>query len=147
MAQKSTDLQSEMPQGVPDEFRIGAGWVLAAVAHRYRTENPERPVDLLGFPIAVGATASRLIGASHHGGMPKVARIAHRAAPAITEGMPRGEVAGLLVEAARSLGFEWSEDDSEPAIPKLPIPGPRRAPEKHGTPVPRREQRAQGARR
>ena len=31
MAQKSTDLQSEMPQGVPDEFRIGAGWVLAAV--------------------------------------------------------------------------------------------------------------------
>lgn len=130
MAQKSTDLRSSTPQCVPDDpFQTGAGWVLATIAHRYRTERPEDLVDLLGFPIAVGATAYKLMGSSYQGGLPKVARLAHAAAPKATEGMTRGDLVGPLAEAAQSLGFAWNESDNEPVIPRLPVPGPRRTPE------------------
>lgn len=35
----------------------------------------------------------------------------------------------------------WEDDGNEPAIPRYPIPGPRRSDESGRTPQPRREQR------
>lgn len=35
----------------------------------------------------------------------------------------------------------WEDDGNEPAIPRFPIPGPRRSDESGRTPQPRREQR------
>ncbi|MEW2568384.1 hypothetical protein [Streptomyces sp. NPDC047070] len=127
MTEKTTDLQPRGPEGAADDFKIGAGWVLATIAHRYRGESPEAAVEPLGFVVAVGAAGYKLMGGSYRGGLPLVARIAHDVAPDVREGVTRGEFAGLLSVAARSLGFEWGDDVDEPAIPRIPIPGPRRA--------------------
>lgn len=140
MAQKSTDLQSDALQGVADDLKLGAGWVLAALSYKYRTERPAEELDELAFPVGAGAKAYELMGRSSQGGSPLVARCALTAAPLFVPGVTRGGFSVVLAVAARSLGFEWDDDD-EPMIPRLPVPGPRRSPEKGTVPCPRREQR------
>ncbi|WP_030672324.1 hypothetical protein [Streptomyces sp. NRRL B-1347] len=138
---KRTDLRPAESRGVTDEQTNAAGWVLASVAYTYRTERPEAEVDELSLVTAIGARAYEYAGRSYHGGTSRIARLAHDAAPAVYTGVTRGVFAGELGEAARRFGFEW-DDANEPAIPKLPVPGPRRTGESGRVPAPRPEKRA-----
>ncbi|MFD9903884.1 hypothetical protein [Streptomyces sp. NPDC059063] len=142
---KRTDLRPEVSQGVTDEHKSAAGWVLASVAYLYRTEQPDAPVDILGYPVAIGAKAYEATGRSCHGGTGTIARLARDAAPAPRDGISRGAYALELADAARRLGFEW-DDANEPAIPRLPVPGPRRTGESGRVPAPRPEQRKEARR-
>ncbi|MXM66768.1 hypothetical protein GR925_25885 [Streptomyces sp. HUCO-GS316] len=126
MAQ-TTDLQPGVTRPLTEEQRVMAGWVLGTIADKYAAEDPTTPVDLLDFPIRVGATAYTLVGMSCRGGLANVARAARAEAGEVEDGLTRGELALRLRRAAERLGCEW--DDNGPMIPRIPIPGPRRSPE------------------
>jgi len=129
-------------EGVAGDLKIGVGWVLAALSFKYRAERPSEELDELAFPVGVGAKAYELMGRSSRGGAPLVARLALTAAPVFVPGVTRGEFAAELRRAALGCGFEWSDDDNEPVIPRLPVPGPRRSVEQSTTVCSGREQRA-----
>lgn len=145
MKQKTTDLPSAALQGVPDETRVAAGWVLASVALSYRDERPADMVDGLAFPMAIGAAASSLVGRPDLGGFPLIARVARQALAVDAAGMARGDLAVVLAETARGLGYSWDDEDpNAPAIPKFPIPGPRRDEETVRLPDPRSDWNDEG---
>lgn len=124
-----TDLHPGVTRPLTEEQRVCVGWVLGTIADKYAAEDPTTPVDLLDFPIRVGATAYALVGLSCRGRLKTIARAARDAAGDIEEGLTRGELSLRLRRTARELGCEW--DDNGPAIPRelprLPIPGPRRS--------------------
>lgn len=119
---KTTDLPLPGGQSLTDEHRACAAWVLGTIADTYAAHNPGDPVDLLDFPVRVGATAYELVGQSCHGGAPAISRAARAEAGEVEEGLTRGELALRLRRAARDLGCTW--DDNGPVVPR--IPGPRR---------------------
>jgi hypothetical protein len=130
MAQ-TTDLQPRVTRPLTAEVRACAGWVLGTIAQAYATDRPTTPVDLLDFPVRIGAAAYSLVGETPQGGTAEISRAARAAAGEIEDGITRGELALRLRRVATDLGCKW--DDNEPMIPKelprLPIPGPRRTPE------------------
>jgi len=131
MAQ-GTDLPRSGAQGLTEEHKACASWVLGTVADKYAAERPEAPVDLLDFPVRVGAAAYELVGESCHGGVSAVSRAALGAAGGVVEGITRGELSLRLRRIATWLGCEW--DDNGPVIPR--IPGPRRPGENAGGSLP-----------
>src|SRR6188768_4324824 len=142
---QTTDLPSAALQGVPEGTRVAAGWVLASVAMSYRDERPAELVDGLAFPMAIGAAASSLLGRPDLGGFPLIARVARQALTADTAGMTRGDLAAVLADTARSLGYSWDDEDpNAPAIPTFPIPGPRRDEETVRLPDPRSDWNDEG---
>jgi len=124
MAQ-TTDLQPSGPRPLTDEHRVCAGWVLGTIADTFTADRPTTPVDLLDFPVRVGATAYKLVGESCNGGTAAISRTARAAVGEVEEGVTRGELALRMRRAAEDLGCEW--DDNGPVVPR--IPGPRRTPE------------------
>lgn len=121
---------------VTDEHKSQAGQVLADVAARYAADEPGALVDGFGLIARIGAAAYDVTGRTLAGGHKVVAALAREAAPA-AEGVTRGEfAAGLRVAAAR---MGWSEDVDGPAIPQMPVPGPRKSEESGKVPGPRRE--------
>ncbi|MFM9590756.1 hypothetical protein ACKI16_29640 [Streptomyces scabiei] len=122
MAQKTTQTAPGRTQGLTDEHRACAAWVLGTIADTYAAESPAAPVDLLDFPVRVGATAYNLVGESCHGGAPAISRAARAEAGHVEEDLTRGELSLRLRRAARRLGCEW--DDNGPVVPR--IPGPRK---------------------
>ncbi|MFJ3249136.1 hypothetical protein [Streptomyces sp. NPDC086782] len=138
MAHRS-DLIPGSAQGVTDEHKNQAAAVLARLAKRYAEEQPGVLVDGFAFTVRVGAEAYDETGRSLNGAHKVVAAVVRRYAPSV-EGAACGRFAAGLLDAARALG--WSDDDNEPAIPRHPVPGPRRTDESGRVPVPRPEQRA-----
>jgi hypothetical protein len=122
---QTTDLQPRGTRPLTEEHRVCAGWVLGTIADTYGKERPTTPVDLLDFPVRVGAEAYRLVGESCHGGTAAVSRAAIFAVGEVEDGLTRGELALRLRRSAEELGCEW--DDNGPVIPK--VPGPRRSTE------------------
>jgi hypothetical protein len=155
--QNSTERRLGFAQDVTGEHASKAAGVLAEVARTLATDNPEGLVDPLAFSVLVGARTYEQAGRSCHGGGQNVSRMALRAVAERTglargdfpAGVTRAEFAVEVARAAGALGYDWSGqgawDDNEPAIPRHPVPGPRRTDESARVPAPRPEQRA-GAR-
>jgi hypothetical protein len=144
MAQ-STDRVLGLARDVTGEHASKAALVLATVAKALREGAADEAVDPTKFVVAVGVHAYDQAGRSCHGGGQNVSRYALRAVGDVAEGTTRGELAVRVAEAATALGFDWSDDDNAPAIPKLPVPGPRESDESGRVPLPRRARKA-GAR-
>ncbi|MFF4900506.1 hypothetical protein [Streptomyces sp. NPDC001068] len=153
MAQ-TTDRPLGMARDVTGEHASKAALVLAETARTLATENPQGLVASLEFTVLVGARAYDQVGRSCHGGGSNVSRMALTAVAERT-GLGRGDVpdgatrevfAVEVAQAARALGYdwtgiqaEWGEDADERAIPRLPVPGPRRTEESGRIPAPRPE--------
>lgn len=155
MAQ-STDRSPGMARDVTGDHTSKAALVLAEVAKALVTDNPQDPADSFKFMILVGVRAYDQAGRSCHGGGQNVSRRALAAVADLT-GLPRGEApagtreefAVTVAQAAQALGYDWSgtqfpwsQDADEPAIPRHPVPGPRRSDESATIPAPRPEQGA-----
>ncbi|MFZ4160487.1 hypothetical protein ACOZDE_18950 [Streptomyces griseoincarnatus] len=134
MAQ-STDPRPPTPQDVSEEQRRTVAQILAAVAERYRAEEPTAPVDEFEFVMRVGTDAYALTGLGAQDGPKRIAGLVR-----ILVGNVVGLARGGLVERLAGLVAEW--DDNAPAIPRHPVPGPRESEESGRVPAPRREQRA-----
>lgn len=134
MAQ-STDPRPPTPQDVSEEQRRTVAQILAAVAERYRGEEPTAPVDEFEFVMRVGTDAYALTGLGAQDSPKRTAGIVR-----ILVGNVDGLTRGGLVERLAGLVAEW--DDNAPAIPRHPVPGPRESEESGQVPAPRREQRA-----
>lgn len=128
---------------VTGEHQTQAAGALARLAARYAEEPSGLPVDELGFTVRVGAEAYDVTGRRLAGSHKIVAALVREHAPDM-QGTTCGTFAASLLEAARALG--WSDDANEPAIPRLPVPGPRESQESGRVPAPRREQKAEVAR-
>ncbi|MGX1301396.1 hypothetical protein RKD35_002884 [Streptomyces albogriseolus] len=133
--------RSDLLQGpaldVTDEHKTQAAAVLARLADRYAEEEPGRLVDDFAFTMRVGAEAYDETGRSLAGAHKVVASLVREHAPSL-EGVACGPFAAGLRAAARALG--WSDEDNQPAIPRHPVPGPRRTDESGRVPAPRPEQ-------
>ncbi|MER7835307.1 hypothetical protein ABTY98_05190 [Streptomyces sp. NPDC096040] len=140
---------------VTGEHRSKAAEVLAEVARMLATKDTEDRLSSMGFAVLVGARAYDQAGRSCHGGGQNVSRMALRAVAELT-GLERGDVptgttrqefAVTVAQAARALGYDWSgvqaawsDDANERAIPRHPVPGPRKSDESGRVPAPRPEQ-------
>ncbi|MEZ7005027.1 hypothetical protein [Streptomyces sp. AD55] len=146
--QKTTFPPPGLARDVTGEHASKAGRVLAAVARTLATENPQGPVDAMTFAVLVGSRAYDQAGRSCHGGGQNVSRLALRAVAEriglergdVPAGATREEFAVEVAQAARTLGYDWSDEDNQPAIPRHPVPGPRRSDESGRIPGPRPEQ-------
>ncbi|MEV5007288.1 hypothetical protein [Streptomyces sp. NPDC055692] len=136
---KTTDRVRGSALDVTDEHKNQAAAVLARLAKRYAEDAPGALVDDFTFTMRVGAEAYDETGRGLAGAHKVVAAVVRQHAPSV-EGTACGLFAAGLLEAARAMG--WSEDSNEPAIPKHPVPGPRKTEESGTVPAPRREQRA-----
>ncbi|MEU0950470.1 hypothetical protein ABZ379_48805 [Streptomyces canus] len=148
-----TDRTLGVARDVTGEHRSKAATVLAQVATALANEAPTEPVDALKFTVLVGARAYDQAGRSCHGGGQNVSRMALTAVAERTglergeapAGVTREEFAVTVAQAARALGYDWSGiqgawDGNERAIPRLPVPGPRKSNESGRVPAPRPEQ-------
>ncbi|WP_411092262.1 hypothetical protein [Streptomyces sp. 049-1] len=133
--------RSDLIQGpaldVTDEHKSQVAVVLARLAERYAEEEPGALVDDFAFTMRVGAEAYDATGRSLAGAHRIVATLVRREAPSV-DGAACGPFASGLLDAARAQG--WSDDDNQPAIPRHPVPGPRRTDESGRVPAPRPEQ-------
>ncbi|MGW3971156.1 hypothetical protein ACWEFD_17890 [Streptomyces ardesiacus] len=143
MAQ-STDRPLGRARDVTGEHASKAALVLALVAKVLREGAADETVEPTKFAVAVGVQAYDQAGRSCHGGGQNVSRMALRAVGDVAEGTMRGELAERVAEAAAALGYDWSDEDNAPAIPKLPVPGPRESDESGRVPLPRRARKAVG---
>jgi hypothetical protein len=96
----------------------GAGRVLARVATHFQRTSPTLVLEPVSLTACVAAEAWGI--AATEGVAEALGRAAFTAAPEVREGITRGEYALLLLQAARALGYEWTEGDNEPVIPKIP---------------------------
>jgi len=140
--QNSTDRSPGLAQDVTGEHASKAALVLAEVAKTLRKGAGDEPVDPATFLVLVGVRAYDLGGLSCHGGGQNISRRALRAVGELPQGITRRALAERVTQAATELGYDWSQDDNQPVIPKHPVPGPRESQESGRVPAPRREQRA-----
>lgn len=140
--ENSTDRPLGLARDVTGEHASKAGQVLARVAKILREGPAEEAVDPKRFVVAVGVQAYDQAGRTCHGGGQSVSRLALYAVGEVAEGTKRGELAERAAEAATALGYDWSDDDNEPAIPRHPVPGPRKTEESPRVPLPRRARKA-----
>ncbi|MDI9836243.1 hypothetical protein [Streptomyces sp. KAU_LT] len=134
---KTTDRRPGVVLDVTDEHKTQAAAVLARLAQRYAGEGPGRLVDDFAFTMRVSAEAYDETGRSLGGAHKVVAALVRRHAPSL-QGAACGSFASGLLDAARALG--WSDEDNQPAIPRHPVPGPRRSDESGRVPAPRPQQ-------
>ncbi|MFJ4469525.1 hypothetical protein ACIP2X_18810 [Streptomyces sp. NPDC089424] len=140
-----TDRPLGLARDVTGEHASKAALVLAGVARTLAVEDPKSSVNAMEFTVLVGARAYERGGRSCHGGGVSVSRTALRAVGQVPADVAREVFAVTVAEAARTLGYDWSGvqgewDDNERAIPKHPVPGPRRTDESGRVPAPRRAQ-------
>ncbi|WP_432001575.1 hypothetical protein [Streptomyces sioyaensis] len=94
--------------------------VLAAMADHFTQNDPTVALTEDSFLVCVGLKAYDLTGRSLNGIGPALSRAALSMAPVRPAGITRGEYALLLRKAAVACG--WSNEDNEPAIPRIPCP-------------------------
>jgi hypothetical protein len=140
--QNSTDRPLGPAQDVTGEHSSKAALVLAEVAKVLREGDATGTVDPMNLAVLVGVRAYDQAGRSCHGGGQNVSRIALRTVGNVAEGITRGKLAERVAAAATELGYDWTQDDNEPAIPTHPVPGPRQTEETRRVPLPRRESKA-----
>jgi hypothetical protein len=116
-----TDL---FPARADEHAESTAADVLGAVADHFTEVRPTEPMDPQELLVTIGAEAYNACGRSLGGRSAELARAAQAAAPAVVDGITRGEYALQLRKAASAGGYEWTEDDNRPVIPT--IPGQRR---------------------
>lgn len=127
-----TDQSPDGPQDVLEDRWVVAGRVLAQVADHFTAVNPEEPLESHSLLVCISAEAYELAGRSVHGDAGTMSREAWAAAPEVPADITRGEFALHLRDAAKRCGFNWSSDDNQPVIPRIPAPRP--APEGSGGP-------------
>ncbi|MBK3630322.1 hypothetical protein JHN59_37115 [Streptomyces sp. MBT49] len=131
MAQQSTDPRPAEGQDVTGEQRRTVAQTLASIAERYAAEEPGALVDEFEFVMRVGTDAYAISGLGVQGGLKLTAGLVRELAGDVTV-MTRGHLSARL----RDLVAEW--DDNAPAIPRHPVPGPRKSDESGTVPAPRR---------
>ncbi|MEV5989531.1 hypothetical protein AB0L85_32050 [Streptomyces sp. NPDC052051] len=137
--EQSTDRSPSLAQDVTDEHRSKAARLLADVARTLAIEDPTGLVDPFRFAALVGSRAYEQAGRSCHGDGQTVLRVALRAVGDIPAGVTREEFSVQVAQTAGELGYDWSADDNQPAIPQRDVPGVRPSDELSEIPAPRPE--------
>lgn len=100
--------------------------ILAAVAQHFTEVNPTADLGQHSLLVSFGAEAYRFTDGKPGRNADGMAAAAYSAAPRFSPPVTRGEYALILRRVLTDAGVEWTEDDNQPAIPR--VPGPRTEP-------------------
>ncbi|MGC0418353.1 hypothetical protein [Embleya sp. AB8] len=94
--------------------------VLGAVAHHLTVSRPDGKLGPDALAVVVSSKAYEICGP--RSGASLLADAAMKAAPVGDFGITRGEYALRVRRVIADAGYEWSDEDNEPVIPKIPAP-------------------------
>jgi hypothetical protein len=109
---KGTDLRAGGVQSLTDEQKSVAAHGLAMVAGHLASADPGKPLDGIDLAAMVGAKVYDAGGRSGAGGGVRILRAALVAVGEVPDGVTRVEFAVPVAQAARTLGYDWSQDDN-----------------------------------